>query len=105
MICQCGATVTGVSVVRGVVRVSTCKCSCGRVHKKVELTVDCSLDRIQEEIRKIKESHPCYCSPHICSVLNFLRVKEALLESSSLSGKQSALWERAFLKRTIGDDY
>lgn len=105
MICQCGTPLSGVSVIRGVVKISTCKCPCGRVHRKMELTGPYDLERIRAEISRIKERHPCYCSPHIHSVVNFLTIKAAFLEVESVRGRQSALWEREFLKRTIGDDY
>mgnify|MGYP001209342628 CR=1 FL=1 len=108
---SCGKRVGGVSVIVGIVRVTTHKCSCcGKVWRDKELTVPFSVPVLESEVSRLKAT-PGTKSPVVRVSIRFLTGKlehhslQGLDPEASLRRRRDANWERQFLKSMLGEDY
>lgn len=103
MFCQCGMTVGGLTVVRGLIRTTTYRCECGKVWKKRELVQGATTETIELTLTRLQKSPPGFRTAEEQHVIDYLALKLIMRpregeEPQSSTGRRLAdLWERNFI--------
>lgn len=108
---NCGKSVGGVSLMVGIVKITTFKCKCGRLWRLKSLLTAFSVSVFTGEIERILTRYPGAKPPHVKVALAYLEAKvadhqySALEEEEAKRKRRNDHWEREFLKQALGEDY
>lgn len=107
---KCGKAVGGIGLVVGFVKITTYKCSCGRVWRFKGLLQPFQVAAYAGEIDRLSVKYPSAKPTHVRIAIEYLQAKiddhhrSALDREEALRKKKADLWERQFMKQAIGED-
>lgn len=106
---DCGKDVPGVGFIVGSVRVCAFTCKCGRHWRHRKFSGVVTIHDMVSELESLRSRYPGPKSEHVLQAIGFLEYQIEVSrpdkeQVKSLRERRADVWEKRFLRATIGED-